>query len=160
MKLSVELYTEQSLFIRDNSYIELSIRSHGFIIEESKGRDYYEKGTLLISNKRIAGIGRTNTYSLAKNFIGAEIFQARPGAYLDLSEDQSDDVALIIQTDIILDPGLVKHQMGIRIINEKGKNFDIPLARPDIEIYWDGRGRYVIPITEFVRSKVISSSIA
>jgi hypothetical protein len=155
MKLSLEVYAEKPLWVRDDSYIRLSLRSHGLIIEEFNGEDHFSNGLFLLSGKRLSGIARSCSYSTANFPFGWESFQARPGAFIELGEQESDNLALIIQTDIILDPGFLRQMVGIRFITKNGKNYDIPLARPDIEIYWDGRGRYVIPITDFLNSKII-----
>lgn len=154
MKVSIELYANQALFIRDDSYIKLFIRSYDHILEESMGRDYYKDGIFILSEKRITGVGRKCCYS--KDIHYFEVFQARPGSYLEFSKNQIENVTLVIQTNIILDPGLLKQQVGIRVVNEEGKKYDIPLTRPDIEIYWTGRGLYTIPLTDVLNNRLIT----
>ena len=155
MKLSVELYTEKPLFIKDESYVEISLRSHGFIIPESRGSDIYKNGFTALSRSRIASIGRSNSYKTDDRVLGLGTLEARPGKYLELNEGQIDDVYVIFETNILLDPGTIRDMLGIRIVDKWGKAFDIPFARPDIEIYWNERGRFVISITEFVNSKML-----
>jgi len=155
MKLAVELYVEKPIFIKDQSFIETSLRSHGFIIPESKGNDLYQNGFTALSGSRIAGIGRNSTYTTKDRPVGLGTLEARPGKYLELNEREEEDLHLIFETNILLDPGTIKDIFGIRIVNKRGKSFDIPLARPDIEIHWNERGRFIIPITEFVNSKIL-----
>ncbi|MFZ7101089.1 MAG: hypothetical protein ACOWWO_00325 [Peptococcaceae bacterium] len=157
MKLSVELYVEKPIFIKEYSYIEIGLRSHGFMISESKGNDSYtnSNGFTALSGSRIAGIGRNNSYSITDRPLGLGALEAKPGKYIELEDGQTDDVHVVFETNILLDPGTIRDCLGIRIVNARGKSFDIPLARPDIEMYWNERGRFVIPITEFINSKIL-----
>lgn len=157
MKLSVEVYTEKPVFIKDGAYVNTSLRSHGFIIPESEGKDSYNNnnGVTVLSGKRIGGIGREKVYSITDRPLGLGGLEAKPGKYLELGENELDDIHLIFETNIFLDPGIIRDFLGVRIVNSRGKAYDIPLARPDIEIYWNERGRFVIPITEFVNSKFL-----
>jgi|Deesub1362A_J573_1020465.scaffolds.fasta_scaffold01225_10 hypothetical protein len=157
MRLSVEVYCEKPFFIKEGSYLKTSIRSHGMIYPDTFGEDVYRAGCLVLSGKRIGGIARKMVYKTNLFSAGLARGEARPGAFVNLSEKEVDDVSLILETNFILDPGLVRELLGIRLINGAGKAFDIPLKRPDIEMAWDVRGRYVINITEFVNCKIFAA---
>lgn len=150
MKFSIELYAEKPFFIKDESFMSISLRADGDILQNSLGKDYFKKGFMALSGRRIAGIGRICEYSI-ENLV-TEMFQAKPGAFIFFQNNLS-VLDLIIETDIILDPGLIRQSIGIRLINESGQQYDIPLARPDIKIYWEGRGFYSIPSRNIVLSK-------
>ncbi|MFZ5943567.1 MAG: hypothetical protein ACOYVD_05635 [Bacillota bacterium] len=154
MKLSVELYTEKPIFVKEDSYVETSIRSHGFILPDSRGTDHYSHSFTALSGSRIGGIGRNNLYSCKDTPLGLGKTEARPGKYLEINDEHLNDLHLIFETNILLDPGTIKDCLGIRIVSNRGKNYDIPLARPDLEIYWNARGRFVVDITEFINSKI------
>jgi len=157
MRLAIELYAEKPVFVKENSYFSLGIRSHGLVAEDMVGKDDYKVSCLMGSGKRLAGIGREIQYH--SNFFpsGLGHGEARPGAYVELHEDSLAGLALIVETNLILDPALLRDQLGLRLVNPGGKGYDIPLARPDIEVAWNGRGRYVIPVGEFVTSKLFSA---
>lgn len=154
MRLSVELYTEKPLSLKPQTFINLSLRSHGFILPESKGIDKYENYFMVLTNKRIAGIGREKTYRQNSFTAGLGSFQAKPGTYIQIKEEDKHDLTLIIENDLIYDPGILKDSLGVRLVNAKGKIFDIPLKRPDLQIHWTHRGRFVVPIYEFTNSKI------
>jgi hypothetical protein len=157
MRCSVEVYAQKPLFFKDDDYICLSLISKGKEIKGTAGCDRYVRGTAMLSNKRIAAIGRKYTYDFNSRSvpIGLGTLEARPGAYIELKEDELEDLELKIDTNTLLDPALVRDLWGIRFVNYTGKSYDVPLARPDIQIHWNGRGSYTIPITEFINSKLI-----
>lgn len=155
MRFSVELLAEKPLFIRDESFIKTALYSDDSVIPESQGKDYYKNGFMALSNTRIAGIGRTFSYSLSSRPLGLGPFEAKPGKYIKLKEEQLKNIHIIIETNFILDPGILKSTLGINLVSERGKTYDIPLARPDIKIFWPERGKFEIDITDFINNKII-----
>lgn len=156
MKFSVEIYAQKPLFLKDDNFISLSLARGGKTLEGTLGRDDYIRGTAMLSEKRLAGIGRSHSYDVNSRPIGLGAFDARPGVYVELTKEQLKDVALKIDTDSILDPAYLRELWGIRFVNSMGKNYDVPLARPDIQIHWDGRGSYTIPVSDFLCCKIMS----
>lgn len=154
MKLAVELYAEKPFFVKENGYFRIGLRTRGLINQDSIGEDRYKLNYLLLSGRRLAGSARKMEYDYKFFPGGLGSGQARPGAYVDIDDGDQYDLALVVETDIVLNDGLFRDQIGIRLVNENGKAYDIMLARPDIEISWNGRGRYVIPLAEFVNSKL------
>lgn len=154
MKLAVELYAEKPFFVREGGFFRLGLRTGGLINQDSVGEDRFWLNYMVLSGRRLAGSGRKVEYDYSFFPGGLAGGQARPGAYVLIGDAAGCGLALIIETDLILSDGLLREQLGIRLVNEKGKTFDIPLARPDIEIAWDGRGRYVISLADFVNSKL------
>ncbi len=150
MKLSVELFAEKPFILKEDSFIQMSLRLHGLIFPETEGKDEYHFSFLVLSGKSLAGVGREFTYELNLFPLGLGCIESRPGAFVELGEDKIDDLDVIIETNLTLDLGIFTDSFGLRLINEKGKTYDIPLSRPDIEIGWDSRGRFDVPITQFV----------
>ena len=156
MKLAVEIYTEKPLFVKEDSWFKLSLRTQGLVFEDTKGCDLYNLGSLILSGKRLGGAARSVVYDKMIYPAGFGTGEARPGAYMQVDESSCHGAAIILETNLILDLGLLRDSVGIRLVNEDGKAFDIPLMRPDIEIAWNGRGRFVIPIGEFLDSKIFT----
>jgi hypothetical protein len=157
VKLAVELYSEKTFFIKEESYFKLSVRSRGLVAEDTIGTDCYKLSCMMMSGRRLGGAARGIIYDHTMFPAGLGRGEARPGAYIELDDKGLHDAAVIIETNLILDVGLLRNSVGLRLVNEDGKSFDIPLGRPDIEIAWNGRGRYVVPISEFVQSKLFSA---
>jgi len=157
MRCSLEIYAQKPLFLKDGDYICLSLISEGKEIEETVGCDEYVRGTAMLIDKRIAGIGRKHIYDFDSRTvpIGLGSLEARPGSFIELKENELDDIELKIETNAILDPGMVCDLWGIRFVNYAGKSYDVPLSRPDIKIFWHSRGVYTVPISEFLKSKLM-----
>jgi len=158
----VEIYAQKPLFLKDNDFIRLSLISRGKEIEETVGCDRYVRGTAMLTDKRIAGIGRKHTYDFDSRSvpIGLGTLEAKPGAYIELIGNDLEDIELKIETNAILDPALVCDLWGIRFVNHMGKSYDVPLCRPDIKITWHSRGVYTIPISEFLNNKLMFPLVA
>lgn len=154
MRLTVELYAEKPLFIKENSIFKLGLRTGGLVLEESIGVDRYKLACMALSGRRIAGCARELTYDYTIFPCGMGSGEARPGAYVEVDEGSLRGMAIILETNLVLDVGLARDGLGLRLVNSSGKSYDLPLARPDVEVHWDGRGRYVIPVGEFVTSRL------
>lgn len=157
VKLAVELYAEKPQMVREGTYCKLALRQGGFIDWQGAGEDVYQVGFVLFSGKRLAGSGRKHQYDY--NFLpgGLGSGQARPGAWLEVAQEHVSGLAAIVETNLLLEEGLFRHNFGLRLINQEGKAFEIPLARPDVEVVWAGRGRFMIPIGEYILSKIFAA---
>lgn len=154
MKIAVEIYAEKLLDIKENTYFKTALMVKGELLNGSEGYDRYEFPALITSEKRVAALGRGFVYTLAAFPAGMGAIEARPGKYLDLP-DVPDDVTLTLETNLILDPGMLADSLGVRLANAQGKSVDIPLRRPDIPIWWEGRGKYAIPLNEIFNSRFL-----
>lgn len=157
MKLAVELYSEKPLFIKENSFFKLGLGTGGLVLEDTIGVDRYNLAREALLGRRIGGSAREVVYDYSMLPSGMGGGEARPGAYVDVGEEDLKNMAVVLETNLILDPARVRDGLGLRLVNEAGKSYDIPLARPDVEVNWEGRGRYVIPVGEFVTSKLFSA---
>lgn len=156
MKLAVELYSEKPLFIKDGSFVKLGVRSGGLVMDDTVGTDLYNLACMALTGKRLGGTAREIVYDHSIFPSGLGNGEARPGAYISVDEWRLKDLAVVLETNLLMDVGLLRATLGLRLINEAGKSYDIPLSRPDIEVAWNGRGRYVIPVGEFVKSKLFT----
>ena len=157
MKLAVELYSEKPLFIKENSFFKLGLRTGGLVLEDTIGIDRYKMASMALTGRRLGGTAREMVYDHSIFPSGLGSGEARPGAYVNVGEGSIKGMAVILETNLILDVGLLRDSMGLRLVNEAGKTYDVPLARPDVEVNWDGRGRYVIPVGGFLVSKLFSA---
>ena len=126
MKFSVELFAEKPFIVKENSFIKLSLRLRGLISPETKGKDEYHFSFLVLSGKRLAGVGREFVYELSLFPLGLGCIESRPGAFLELEEDKIDDLAVVIETNLILDLGIFTDSFGLRLINEGGGHTTSP----------------------------------
>lgn len=74
-----------------------------------------------------------------------------------MDQDSLANLAVVLETNLVLDVGELRDILGLRLVNEGGKGHDVPLSRPDVEVAWNGRGRYVIPVGEFLESRLFSA---
>ncbi|MFZ5642382.1 MAG: hypothetical protein ACOY46_02180 [Bacillota bacterium] len=153
MKLAVELYSEKTLSIREETYFKTFILMDGTVLDCSKGFDRYGFSFILTSEKRLAGLGREFIYTLSSFPAGMGPIEARPGTYFDLPE--AGEISLALETNLILDPGVLNMSIGVRFVNEDGKKYDFPLCRPDVPVLWDGRGTFTISLSGILHSNVL-----
>lgn len=156
MKIAVEIYTEKPLNIKDGAYFKTALMARGRIVEGSEGTDSFGFASVVISEKRVAGLGRDFVYTLASFPAGMGAIEARPGAYLNLA-DIPEDIALDIETNLILDQGILADVLGVRLIGAQGKSVDIPLCRPDVPVLWQGRGKYTIPLYGLLQFRILQA---
>lgn len=152
MKIAIEIYSEIPLNIKEDTYFKTALTAGGNILPDSVGSDDYRFQSIILSGKRVAGLGREFTYTLSAFPAGMGPTEGRPGKYIDLVRVPG-DIALSLETNLILDPGILTYSLGIRLVNESGKSYDVPLCRPDVKIRWNGRGSYTIPLADFLWSK-------
>lgn len=153
MTLAVEIYAEKPLSIREGIFFKTSLLIKDIVLDGSAGYDRYGFNSIVTTEKRLAGLGRSVAYSLGSFPAGMGPIEARPGKYLDLP-DIPENIVLELETNLILDPGLLADSIGIRLIGRTGKTVDIPLSRPDMAIWWESRGKYAVPLEGILKSPV------
>lgn len=156
MKMAVEIYAEKPVSIKGDTYFKTSLMAGGDVVPGSEGGDRYGFPSIISIDKRVAGLGRDFTYTLASFPAGMGPIEARPGKYVNLQGDL-EGVELLLETSLILDPGILADSLGVRFVNEQGKNFDVPLSRPDVHIRWEGRGKYAVSLSGILHSKLIQA---
>jgi len=157
LELSIELYCQKPIFIKSDNYIRVNLRIRGLVYPETTGEDRYQFGGFLLSGKRLGGLGRKCSYDHSSFYAGLGTVEAKPGKFLYVSEDDLAGLALILETNIISNPGELKDFMGMKITIDKGKSFSAPFARPDINISWNSQNRYVIPLDGFLTKKIVTT---
>lgn len=154
MKVAVEIYAGRVMDIKEGAFFRTALVSGGKIMEGSEGFDSFGFASVITSEKRIAGLGREFSYTLDLLPAGMGAVEARPGSYIDIGEIP-EDIALELETNLILDPGVLSWALGIRLAGAGGKSTDIPLGRPDVTVWWEGRGRYAIPLYSLLKSNIL-----
>jgi len=149
MQVGIELYVQRAIYIMDNHFIRLKVTNNNKLIGESCSEDIFEFFGTIIPGKRLAAMGRKSKYE--PSFLYGRIFEANPSLPINfLFVDPEDDIKLIIETNIWLDPGVMLQEVMLKVFSEK-KALEIPLNRPDIKIDWSGRGTFTIDIGDFIR---------
>lgn len=149
MQVEIELYVQRALFIMDNHFVSLKIISNGKVLEESCSQDVFGFFGTIIEGKRFAALGRNRSYDY--NHLMGRIFEADPAAPVNfLFIDPEDDIKLVLETNIWLDPGVMVQDISLKINSDK-KKLDIPLNRPDVKIDWSSRGTFSIDIGDFIK---------
>ncbi|TYP49212.1 hypothetical protein [Thermosediminibacter litoriperuensis] len=149
MQLNIELYAGRAIHIADYHEISLAVTSNGEIIEDSASLDYFGFFGVILGGKRVAATGRRIHYSF-KDLAG--IFEAEPAQpFRILFLDPEDEILLTVDTNIWLDPGLLVQDLVLQVSSEN-KSLEIPLNRPNVKIDWPGRGRFVIDVSEYIKT--------
>ncbi|WP_422447212.1 hypothetical protein [Thermoanaerobacterium sp. DL9XJH110] len=148
MQLGLELYALKAVNIMDDHKILMKIEVNGRVMEESIGEDSYEFFGMITGGKRLSAIGRKKRYTYG-DLVG--IFEAEPATCINfMFLDAEDEINLVIETNVWLDPGLFVQDVMLKIYSEN-RTLEIPLSRPDIRMAWPKRGLFVIDIGTFVR---------
>lgn len=149
MQVGIELYVQRAVYIIDNNYVRLKVLNNGKLMEESCSEDVFKFFGTIIPGKRLAGVGRNSKYE--PSYLLGSIFEANPSSHIYfLFIDPEDDIKLVIETNIWLDPGIMLQDVMLKIASDK-KNLEIPLNRPDIKMDWQSRGTFAIDIGDFIR---------
>lgn len=151
MKLAVEIYTEKPLSVKEEAYFKTALLIDGAVLKGSEGSDRFGFPFIATSEKRVACLGRHFHYTLSSFPAGMGPIEARPGSFFDLSE-VPEYFSLALETNLILDPGIFRDTLGVRFVNEQGKRYDISLGRPDVPVYWEGRGKFTLSLSGIIHS--------
>lgn len=137
---------EQGIDINPGDYFETAILANEKILPETIGRDEYKLNGLLLPGKRVAGFGRTKTYSLENMPAGLGPIEAEPSEIVILEGHELPKVDFQINTNIILDQGMLAQYLYLDVLREDGISTQIPLNRPDVSIIWKSRGNYIVTV--------------
>ncbi|NLZ54202.1 MAG: hypothetical protein GX892_13860 [Thermoanaerobacteraceae bacterium] len=149
MQVGIEVYAQRAVYIMDNNFVRLKVINNGKLMEESCSEDVFKFFGTIIPGKRLAGVGRNSKYE--PSYLLGSIFEANPSSHINfLFIDPEDDIKLVIETNIWLDPGIMLQDVMLKIASDK-KNLEIPLNRPDIKMDWQSRGTFAIDIGDFIR---------
>lgn len=154
MVIAVEIYAEKPVNIKEGTYFKTSLVVEGVVLDGSAGYDEYGFSSIITSEKRLAALGRSSLYSLGSFPAGMGPIEARPGKYLEIA-DGAGGIMLELDTNLILDPGVLSDLTGVRLVGRNGKKIDIPLCRPDLKVLWEGRGIYKVPLDGIFISRVL-----
>lgn len=149
MQVGIEVYAQRAVYIMDNNFVRLKVINNGYVMEKSYSEDVFRFFGTIIPGRRLAGAGRKSEYE--PSYLLGRIFEASPSLPISfLFIDPEDDIKLVIETNIWLDPGVMLQDAMLKIYSEK-KSLEIPLNRPDIKIDWPSRGTFAIDIGDFIR---------
>ncbi len=147
MKLAVEIYTSKQMAVRAGSRVCTRLMSGGMTVPGSVGEDTYPGGALVPGGKRLAGLGRPFTWPGG----GESPSEAAPGEQFELG-NTGGEVALLIETDMVLDQGVLSDTLALRLVHECGRCTQVPLRRPDLRIGWPKRGTFLVDLGGLLKS--------
>lgn len=142
MQFGIDLITESTLTIVPGNKFRLILYKGDEIIPASLGEDTYNFNCHILPNKTVAATGREFTHDIET---GLGPVEAESAAIFDISQELLNDLRLVITNNRILDQADLKWGFSLRIYLNRGIK-DLLLARPDIKVYWDGRGQFSIPL--------------
>lgn len=147
---------EKGIDVNPGDYFSTAILDDEKVLSDTAGRDDFKLNGLILPGKRIAGFGRTKSYSLDTMPAGLGPVEAEPSKMVNLPQEYSSKVTFQIDTNIILDQGMLAQYLYLDVIQKDGANLQIPLSRPDVEISWPSRGHYIVTVPMRQLSKLIS----
>lgn len=145
MKYCFEWDAQKSIDVIPGNYFESIIMTGRDMYIAKAGRDEFQLAGVIMPGRRLAGFGRNRFYYAQNVPAGLEAVEAAPSIWVDIANDIS-ALAFKINTDIILDPGLLASCLSLRIEKEDGMMATIALNRPDVRIDWPSRGTFVVTI--------------
>ena len=142
MKCCIEWNAQKEIEVAPGNYFESIVRAGDVTCPDTTGRDEFLLAGVIMPGKRLAGSGRSQCYSCA-DIPGA--IEAAPSNWVTLTNDLS-EVSFKINTDIILDPGLLAAGLSLDIATASGTAVHIPLNSSDVQIDWQSRGTFVVTV--------------
>ncbi|TWH46468.1 MULTISPECIES: hypothetical protein [Sporomusa] len=142
MKCYFDWNTQKEIKVVPGNYFENIALAGDTLCPDTAGRDEFLLAGVIPPAKRLAGSGRSNRYSFA-DILGA--IEAAPSIGIILPNDLS-EISFLINTDIILDPGLLAASLSLDIATVSGMTTRIPLNRSDVRIDWQSRGTFVVTV--------------
>ncbi len=142
MLLGIELITETTLSLIPGHIFRLELYNDDVLLPLSVGTDTYNYNGNILPHKKVAATGRRATYELGT---GLKMLEAEDTKPVPVLEKELSDLKLRIKNNKVLDQAEIKTYFSLRIHNSN-ETKDILLARPDVHVYWDGRGDFSIPL--------------
>ncbi|MCR4441582.1 MAG: hypothetical protein QHH10_05790 [Peptococcaceae bacterium] len=146
MEIGLELVTETSLFLTPNHSFRMELYAGDVLLPLSIGTDVYNYNCNIWPNKTVAATGRKAVHEL-KVALGP--FEAEPARAIAIREEDLPGLKLKLANNKILDQAELKHGFSLRV-SLAGRVLDIPLARPDVRVYWERRGEFTVPLGDLV----------
>lgn len=142
IKIGAELVTETTWVVTPNDEYHLELYYGDVPIPESAGTDRFEMNCHILPQKTLAATGRME---LTKIGYGLGPVEAKGANPVLVTEENLPDLKLRFKNTKILDLAELKHNFSIRL-DVNGKTVDLLLARPDVKVFWEARGDFVIPL--------------
>jgi len=146
MIFGAELIAETAQTITPNHKFQLDLYSGDTLLPQAAGVDAYNLNCQILPGKIIAATGRTARYGIGTGLGAVQAEAAQP---VSLSPEELAQLKIKITNNKILDQAELKHSFSLRLHLE-GRVIDLHLARPDVKVYWEGRGEFIIPLGEHV----------
>lgn len=146
MFIGAELVVESTLVLTPNHNFRLELYADQVLLPLSVGTDTYNYNCSILPHKILAATGRKAAYDIGIGLGTSEALAASP---IPVTEDELGQLKLRIVNNKILDQAELKHNFSLRLLLNHGF-VDLHLARPDVKIYWEGRGEFLIPLGELI----------
>jgi hypothetical protein len=142
MKCCFEWNALREIGIAPNNYFASIVLAGNTPYPATAGLDEYLFAGIVLPGKRLAGCGRSKRYHCVDR---SGALEAAPSNWVVIKNNPM-EITFKINTDLILDPGLLAASLSLDIANANGTTTHIPLNRSDVRIDWQSRGTFVITV--------------
>lgn len=146
MIIAAELITETGQTLTPNHLFRLELYTDNTLLPFSAGQDSYNLNCEILPGKILAATGRTATYGIG---FGLGAVQAEAAKPISMTAEDLSQLKIKITNNKIIDQADLKQNFSLRL-HLSDRVIDLHLARPDVKIYWEGRGEFIIPLGEHV----------
>lgn len=149
MDCCFEWSAQKEIAVTPSNYFESIALAEDAMYPNTAGRDEFLLAGVIMPGKRLAGSGRSKCYHFADM---SEALEAAPSIWVTLKSELA-DLSFKINTDILLDPGLLAASVSLDITTASGISTQIPLNRSDVRIDWQSRGTFVVTVPRLIDAK-------
>lgn len=146
MLVGAELVVESTLVLTPNHQFQMELYSDQVLLPLSVGTDTYNFNCSIFPHKVLAATGRKASYDIG---IGLGTTEALAASPIPINEEDLSKLKLRLVNNKILDQADLKHNFSLRLRLTRG-TVDLHLARPDVKVYWEGRGEFIIPLGKLI----------
>ncbi len=146
MIIGAELICEKAVPVVEGNRFLMTLVARGDALPGSFGSDEYRLDARVLRGRRLAATGRRYVAELEKLPLGLGPVEAAPAVPCYVPDELVPDLVLQLNVvnPLLLSPGLVTDHLSLAVVGRSGRAACMPLARPDIEVEWIGRGRFRI----------------
>ena len=145
MQITFEWKAQHAIDVTPGSYFSSAMITDSTIMEESRGSDAFQLNGMILPEKRLAGFGRKQNYSLTDLPAGLSALEATESQPVEISPETAASLAFAVDTNLFLSQDLLSHYLSLGV-QKNGFYREIPLQSPEVEIDWQSRGKYIISV--------------
>ena len=145
MQFTFDWKTQHAIDVTPGSYFSSAMVAEAGVIPETAGKDVFQLNGMVLPEKRLAGLGRKQSYRLEDMPAGLSALEALPSIPVDIPSDLAAKLSFEVETNLFLSQELLSHYLSLGV-QKDGFYREIPLQSPEVEIDWQSRGKYIISV--------------